>query len=90
MIISEAKLVEYEQRSDKINKGSIKSIIQHYSESYPEVKLPKLNVNFSAVALNNFLRGFCSLEGRQPPQPAKESPENRRASELAPLPTAGN
>lgn len=35
LTVSDQKLAEYEQRHDKISKGSIKSLIQHYSDSYP-------------------------------------------------------
>ncbi len=63
MWISESKLQELETRSDKIIKGSVKSLIQHYSDTYPEVKYPRLNINYSSSVLFSTLRTLVSVGG---------------------------
>ena len=55
------KSSEMEARLDKIGNGSIKSLIQHCSDVYPEPKYPRLNTNFSASVLNSTLKAFISL-----------------------------
>lgn len=60
--LSEDRLLELERREEKIAKGSVKALIQHYSEDYPLLKFPKVEINFSAERLDGLLRGFAWIE----------------------------
>lgn len=88
--VSEQKLSDFETRSDKIAKGSVKSLIQHYSETYPEVKYPKLNINFSSSVLFSTLKALVSVQdGRQLDGFGSASPLTTNAQEVkhSPKPT---
>lgn len=67
----------------------MKSLIQHYSDCYPEAKYPKLNINYSSNALFATLKGIISLadpKEREPLLAAGSSPEVKRI-EYSPKPT---
>lgn len=59
--INDERLMDLERREEKITKGSVKALIQHYSETYSLVRFPKININFSASSLVALLQNFTSL-----------------------------
>lgn len=81
MWISENKLAELETRSEKIAKGSVKSLIQHYADSYPEVKFPRLNINYSSSVLISTLKTLVSVapDTKDPRHTEGHSPSNNLA-----------
>lgn len=61
MTLNEDRLFELERREEKITKGSVKAVIQHYAETYPVVRFPKLSISFSAATLTATLESFTRM-----------------------------
>lgn len=63
LTLPEARILELERREEKICKGSVKALIQHYADDYKQVTFPRLRAGVDRGGIEQLLRRLIGIEG---------------------------